>query len=100
MVRQRRLSRIRANAMALFAGLLIVVATCRGWSQNVPLAPNAPWRSPQERFIQQDARKVLSKEFTVDSAKTYSLGELIDLAEAHNPEARWAWEQALSQDAQ
>jgi len=66
----------------------------------VPTTRNAPWHSSAERQVEEDAKKVLSKEFTVDLAKTYSLGELIDLAEAHNPEARWAWEQALSQDAQ
>ncbi|MBV8631067.1 MAG: TolC family protein [Silvibacterium sp.] len=81
---------------ALLAVFLIVTVTCRVWAQNVPVAPNAPWHSSQERRIEQDARKILSKEFTVDSAKTYSLGELIDLAEAHNPETRLAWEQALS----
>jgi outer membrane protein TolC len=37
--------------------------------------------------------------FRVDSAKTYTLSELIDLAEAHNPETRVAWERARSQAA-
>ena len=32
----------------------------------------------------------------MDTARTYTLGDLIDLAEAHNPETRLAWEQALS----
>jgi outer membrane protein TolC len=37
--------------------------------------------------------------FRVDSAKTYTLSELIDLAEAHNPETRVAWERARSHAA-
>ena len=37
------------KATVLFATLLIVVAIQQGWSQSVPLAPNASWRSSQER---------------------------------------------------
>ena len=35
----------------------------------------------------------------IEPAKPYSLAELIDLAEAHNPETRLAWEQARAQAA-
>jgi outer membrane protein len=38
----------------------------------------------------------VSENFTVDAASTYSLAELIDLAESHNPETRVAWERARS----
>jgi len=37
--------------------------------------------------------------FAVDQSRTYSLPELIDLAEAHNPATRAAWERARSQAA-
>jgi outer membrane protein len=37
--------------------------------------------------------------FSVDGDKIYSLAELIDLAEAHNPETRVAWESARTQAA-
>lgn len=36
---------------------------------------------------------------TLDPAKTYTLAELIDLAEQHNPETRVAWEEAKSRAA-
>ena len=38
-------------------------------------------------------------EFSVSSDKTYSLPELIDLAEAHNPQTCLAWERARAQAA-
>jgi outer membrane protein TolC len=37
--------------------------------------------------------------FNLDPAKTYSLAELIDLAESHNPETHFAWERARAQAA-
>ena len=37
--------------------------------------------------------------FALDAAKTYTLAELIDLAEAHNPATRAAWERARAQAA-
>ena len=37
--------------------------------------------------------------FPIEPDKAYSLAELIDLAEAHNPETRVAWENALAQGA-
>jgi hypothetical protein len=35
----------------------------------------------------------------IDPERTYSLAELIDLAQAHNPEMRVAWEQARARAA-
>jgi outer membrane protein len=42
---------------------------------------------------------VRGTEFAVDPTAAYSLAELIDLAEAHNPETRVAWEHARAQAA-
>ena len=41
----------------------------------------------------------VNRRFAIESDKTYSLAELIDLAEAHNPETRVAWENARAQAA-
>ena len=49
--------------------------------------------------MQAYAKNVTDSRFTVDQSKTYSLAELIDLAEAHNPATRAAWERARSQAA-
>jgi outer membrane protein len=61
------------------------------------MSPNLPWHSSQESSIRDEAKKVVSEKFTVDAASTYSIAELIDLAESHNPETRVAWERARSQ---
>jgi outer membrane protein len=66
------------------------------WSQTAPSSPNLPWHSPQESSIRDEAKEIASEKFTVNAASTYSLAELIDLAESHNPETRVAWERARS----
>lgn len=49
--------------------------------------------------MEQSAGQSLSHEFSTNAATTYTLAELIDLAEAHNPETREAWEAARSRAA-
>jgi len=49
--------------------------------------------------MQAYAKNVTDSRFTLDQSKTYSLSELIDLAQAHNPATRAAWERARSQAA-
>jgi outer membrane protein TolC len=44
-----------------------------------------------------DARRLGPPPFRIESDTIYSLAELIDLAEAHNPETRVAWESARAQ---
>lgn len=45
------------------------------------------------------ARRFLPPAFRIESDRTYSSKELIDLAEAHNPEKLVAWESARAQAA-
>ena len=71
---------------------LTVLLSPRTWSQSAPTAPNAPWQCAQERSLEKEARSVVPTEFAVRPTANYSLGELIDLVEAHNPETRLAWE--------
>jgi len=67
--------------------------------QTVPVSPEHPWHGPAEFSMNADTGRVGDSRFAVDQAKTYSLSELIDLAEAHNPATRFAWERARSQAA-
>jgi len=60
------------------------------------MSPNLPWHSSQESSIRDEAKQVASEKFRVNAASTYSLTELIDLAESYNPETRVAWERARS----
>ena len=77
--------------------LLTVVS--RLLSQSPPLSPDRPWRSPDGRQITMGGRRIHAPGFPTEPDKIYSLAELIDLAEAHNPETRVAWEDARAQAA-
>jgi outer membrane protein len=60
------------------------------------MSPNLSWHPSQESSIRDEAKQVASEKFTVNAASTYSLAELIDLAESHGPETRVAGEKARS----
>lgn len=66
-------------------------------AQSAPAAPDRPWHGIGMQEIQADAKQFRDPRFSVDGIRMYSLPELIDLAEAHNPETRIAWESARAQ---
>ena len=68
-------------------------------AQSAPVSPDRPWRTSAEISLETDARNIPDLRFTLDPAKVYSLPELIDLAEAHNPSTRVSWERARAQAA-
>lgn len=75
--------------LIFWAGLFCIQVSV---AQKTPPGPNRAWHSKEE----QEASRQLSADhqplWTVDSEKIYTLSELIDLAELHNPETRAAWE--------
>ena len=79
--------------LALFTAISHLLA------QSPPPSPDRPWHSSDERQIMAGARSLHPAELQIDSERVYSLAELIDLAEAHNPETRVAWEGARAQAA-
>lgn len=79
--------------------LLFFQYASRATAQSAPVASDRPWHAPIERNIEAEARDFRDPRFSVDPAKTYSLGELIDLGESHNPATRLAWERARAQAA-
>ena len=86
-------------------GLLGAVSLVALWcancvqAQNVPLTSDRPWHGEGERGIEAAAKNFVGSNFRADPDKTYTLSELIDLAESHNPETRAAWERARAQAA-
>ena len=78
---------------------LFVLSVNHASAQSAPVSSNRPWHSPGERQVQDDARKLRDFRLGGDPTQTYSLAELIDLAETHNPETRLAWERARAQAA-
>jgi outer membrane protein len=83
------------------AAILIVVLlpVHRVVAQTAPPSYDRPWHSTSEQEFQSDGKGLRTQTFSIDSSKTYSLAELIDLAEAHNPETSLAWERARAQAA-
>src|SRR5580658_3201995 len=69
------------------------------FAQKPPASPDHAWHTSYERQLTNDARGLHQQVFAIDPERTYSLAELIDLAEAHNPETRVAWENARAQAA-
>src|SRR3984893_13502674 len=67
--------------------------------QTAPSSPAHPWHAPAEQKIEYDAKLLDLSRFRIELDKTYTLAEVIDLAESHNPETRVAWERARAQAA-
>src|ERR1700734_2115937 len=78
---------------------MILVAAIPVFAQAPPASPDHPWHSSDERQITNDGKRVRQPALPIESEKAYSLAELIDLAEAHNPKTRVAWENAIAQAA-
>src|ERR1700688_1277800 len=79
--------------------LLNLMAVIPVFAQTPPASPDHPWHSPDEREIVSEGNRFRQSAFRIESDKTYSLAELINLAEAHNPKTRVAWENARAQAA-
>jgi len=69
------------------------------FAQSPPASPDRPWHAFDERQITSYGRRVGQPVFALEPEKAYSLAELINLAEAHNPATRFAWENACAQAA-
>src|ERR1700751_4791311 len=96
-------SRLRPSAAGAGVRAAIGFTLSHGASlavaQRPPVSPDHPWHGLGETKIEADARNFAERGFNFDQEKTYSLPELIDLAESHNPETRVAWERARAQAA-
>ena len=91
----------RQITFSLLVAVLLVALWCANsaQAQSVPMSPDHPWHGDGERGIDAAAKNFGGSNFRIDPDKTYSLSELIDLAESHNPETRVAWERARAQAA-
>jgi outer membrane protein len=77
----------------------VVLILASAFAQSPPASPVRPWHPPEERELANDVKRFRPPALRLDPGKTYSLAELIDLAEARNPETRVAWENARAQAA-
>ena len=75
-----------------FLAFLIHSACCH--AQGAPPSPSKVWHSKAEQGLQQQLAVQTTPPYQIDPNKNYTLAELIDLAEQHNPATRVAWEAA------
>jgi outer membrane protein len=77
---------------------IIVFVACTGsvfsLGQSAPPSPDKVWHPKAENSPAYDQKTLPEAKFDIDLTKTYSLTELIDLAEQHNPQTRFAWQNA------
>jgi len=100
MLRQLRLRPSAAQAVVRAAiALILSHGASLALAQRAPVSPDRPWHGLGETRIEADARSFTEPGLNFDQEKTYSLPELIDLAESRNPETRVAWERARAQVA-
>jgi outer membrane protein TolC len=83
----------------LTTSILLLAVVIPVSAQSPPTSPDRPWHNTDERKIIKDAVGTRRSVLPIDRNKAYSLQELIDLAESHNPETRVAWESARAQAA-
>jgi len=79
--------------------IVVLAAISRSFAQSPPVSSARPWHSSEEQETIRDAQRFHPPTVRIEPGKIYSLAELIDLAEAHNPETRVAWERARAQAA-
>jgi outer membrane protein len=68
-------------------------------AQGSPPASGAAWQPKGVQALQRESAVKPSEPAKLEADKTYTLAELIDLAQQHNPETRVAWEEAKSKAA-
>jgi len=79
--------------------LVVLLYASQAFPQAAPSSSDHPWHGPGELSIEAEAKTIREPTLKLDQAKAYSLAELIDLAEMHNPETHFAGERACAQAA-
>ena len=69
------------------------------WAQSPPPSPGAVWHDAAEQKLKHELSSLPQMKYPTDANKTYTLAELVDVAEQHNPETRVAWQRAKERAA-
>src|SRR5260370_19624603 len=87
--------------MTIWTIVTVLLLLCAGGvlSQSAPASPDHPTNFAGEQEIEDAAKPLLQSRFSIEPDRTYTLAELVNLAEEHNPETRVAWEMARAQIA-
>jgi len=86
--------RFSARHIGIALSLVLVICSSHAYGQDIPRSSGKPWHSEHQADFVQKFRTLREQSYAVDSAHSYTLAELVDLAESHNPDTRVAWENA------
>lgn len=78
----------------VFAAITLLAFLVDARAQDIPRSSAKPWHSEHEADFAQKLQKLRDQPYAMDANHTYTLAELVDLAESHNPNTRVAWEGA------
>ncbi len=81
------------------AAFLLCLTALGASAQSAPSSPDKAWHGPAEQGLNKQLSSLPDTAYSLDPAKAYTLAELVDLAEQHNPETRLAWQQAKARAA-
>lgn len=84
---------------SVIAAFIAVANLHPGRAQSAPPAPNKVWHSTAEHTLSKELASHPETKYLLDDSRTYTLADLIDLAQQHNPETRVAWQQAKERAA-
>jgi outer membrane protein len=87
-----------SGGLALVA-LMMSIGSVGLYSQNTPPSSDKIWHSKAEQSLDRELAARPEAKYDMDPQKNYTLAELIDLAQQHNPETRVAWEQTKARAA-
>lgn len=79
--------------------LVAATGSAADLAQDAPPSAQKVWHAKAEEDLGRTASARPNAAYAIDPAKQYTLAELIDLAEEHNPDTRVAWEVAKSRAA-
>ena len=87
------------NRAASAAVLGLFMTGAGGHAQKAPPSPDKPWIPTSEQRLAAEAARLPRAGLVMDPSRQYTLAELVDLAEQHNPATRAAWQNAKARAA-
>src|SRR5271154_174587 len=100
---RRDLATVSASMHRPIRSVIIAIAVSTGsicsLAQSAPDSPDKVWHSRAEQSVSRELATLPPSKIDIDPAKIYTLAELIDIAEQHNPETRIAWQNAKARAA-
>ncbi len=86
---------LRVGGIVVVAALGVVSCV----AQSAPAAPDRVWHGKQESGLSRELSGRPEAKYAIEANRKYTLAELVDLAQRHNPETRVAWEEAKAKAA-